>query len=600
MKGDKHMDFTTTKLLHGGDYNPEQWLDRPDILEKDVSMLTEAGCNVVSLGIFSWSTLEPEEGVFHFEWLEKIVQNLYEHGISTILATPSGARPKWLADKYPEVLRVDESRHRNLFGGRHNHCYTSPVYREKVALINQKLSERLGSHPGVILWHISNEYGGECHCPLCQEKFREWLKKKYGTIDSMGIDTWGVDFGLIDEHGALLENAVHYRDERTRGMDRKVFMKIPKPELYNITGNEFNYFNTIFQLNALKENRPWMLERADKFLFTPDLFNYFLTGEKKAEYTMATTSSLLDIRKREWSEEVMERIGLKKELFPELIASGSIVGPLKKEICEELGVDPMKVIAVASHDTQSASAAVPTQEKDFIFISCGTWSLYGTELDEPVIGEKSLEMNVSNEGGYGGKINFLKNLTGLWMVQESRRQWIREGNEYSFGELETQAKEVELFQNFVDANAEVFVPSGNMPRRIREYCKQTGQTVPETPGEIVCCINQSLAMKYRHAMEEIKDCTGKDYKTVYMVGGGTQSALLCQFTANACGCRVSAGPIEATVLGNIALQLMASGDIKSIEEAREIIKRSQDIKIYEPQDKEACDEAYERFKKILV
>ena len=160
------MDFTTTKLLHGGDYNPEQWLDRPDILEKDVSMLTEAGCNVVSLGIFSWSTLER---------LEKIIQNLYEHGISTILATPSGARPKWLADKYPEVLRVDESRHRNLFGGRHNHCYTSPVYREKVALINRKLSERLGSHPGVILWHISNEYGGECHCPLCQKAFQEWL-----------------------------------------------------------------------------------------------------------------------------------------------------------------------------------------------------------------------------------------------------------------------------------------------------------------------------------------------------------------------------------------------------------------------------------------
>ena len=187
------MDFTTTKLLHGGDYNPEQWLDRPDILEKDVSMLMEAGCNVVSLGIFSWSTLEPEEGVFHFEWLEKIIQNLYEHGISTILATPSGARPKWLADKYPEVLRVDESRHRNLFGGRHNHCYTSPVYREKVALINRKLSERLGSHPGVILWHISNEYGGECHCPLCQKAFREWLKERYGTIEQLN-KCWSTTF----------------------------------------------------------------------------------------------------------------------------------------------------------------------------------------------------------------------------------------------------------------------------------------------------------------------------------------------------------------------------------------------------------------------
>ena len=291
--------------------------------------------------------------------------------------------------------------------------------------------------------------------------------KKYGTIDSMGIDTWGVDFGLIDDHGALLENAVHYRDERTRGMDRKVFTKIPKSELYN----------TIFQLNALKENRPWMLERADKFLFTPDLFNYFLTGEKKAEYTMATTSSLLDIRKREWSEEVIERIGLKKELFPELIASGSIVGPLKKESCEELGVNSMKVIAVASHDTQSASAAVPTQEKDFIFISCGTWSLYGTEPDEPVIGEKSLEMNVSNEGGYGGKINFLKNLTGLWMVQESRRQWIREGNEYSFGELETQAKEVELFQKNLYHLAICRAGFVNIVnRRVRQYRRRRARS----------------------------------------------------------------------------------------------------------------------------
>lgn len=345
----------------------------------------------------------------------------------------------------------------------------------------------------------------------------------------------------------------------------------------------------------MKENRPWMLERADKFLFTPDLFNYFLTGEKKAEYTMATTSSLLDIRKREWSEEVIERIGLKKELFPELIASGSIVGPLKKEICEELGVNSMKVIAVASHDTQSASAAVPTQEKDFIFISCGTWSLYGTELDEPVIGEKSLEMNVSNEGGYGGKINFLKNLTGLWMVQESRRQWIREGNEYSFGELETQAKEVELFQNFVDANAEEFVPSGNMPRRIREYCKQTGQTVPETPGEIVCCINQSLAMKYRRELDKIQYCLNKKYDTIHMIGGGIQSKLLCQMTANATGCRVAAGPVEATAFGNIAVQMIALGQIKDIKEAREIIERSEATCYYEPQNTEEWSQAYARY-----
>ena len=423
--------------------------------------------------------------------------------------------------------------------------------------------------------------------------------KKAGQIESIGIDTWGVDFGLLDEHGELLENAIHYRDERTRDMIEKVFEKIPKDRLYEITGNEFMYFNTIFQMAALKEKRPWVMERAKNFLFTPDLFNYFLTGEQKAEYTMATTSTMLDIHKREWSEEIADALGLDMSFFPELVHSGTVVGTLKDAICEELSVNPVKVVAVAAHDTQSASAVVPTQDDDFIFISCGTWSLYGTELAEPVINEKSLALNVSNEGGYGGKVNFLKNIAGLWMVQESRRQWMREGKEYSYSELEAMAKEAAPFPSYVDVDADEFVSSGNMPRRIKEFCKKTGQRVPETVGEIVCCIYQSIAYKYKNVLEKIEYCLDKKYTKIHMIGGGIQSKMLCQMTANATNCEVFAGPIEATALGNLAVQFIATGAIKDIKEARQIVADSETFLTYTPENPERWDEAYVDFRKIL-
>ncbi len=423
--------------------------------------------------------------------------------------------------------------------------------------------------------------------------------RQQADFESIGIDTWGVDFGLLNEHGELMESAVHYRDGRTQGMIEDVFSKIPEEQLYEITGNEFMYFNTIFQMNALIQKRPWMMEQADKFLFTPDLFNYFLTGNKKSEYTMATTSSMLDIRKKCWSREVMNALHIPERIFPEIVESGTVVGKLKPEICEELSIDPKKVIAVASHDTQSASVAVPTQEEDFIFISCGTWSLYGTELPEPVIGPKSLELSVTNEGSYGGKVNFLKNITGLWMVQESRRQWIREGKEYSFGELEELAREAKPFLSYIDVNAPEFVPSGNMPRRIREFCQKTGQPIPKTVGELVCCINQSLAMTYRSVLEKIEFCLDKKYHRIHMIGGGIQSKMLCQMTANATNCEVTAGPVEATALGNLAVQFMALGKIRDIREAREIVARSEEVKVYRPQDHSEWGRAYAEFKKIL-
>ncbi len=426
------------------------------------------------------------------------------------------------------------------------------------------------------------------------------VKAKHdGGFSCIGIDTWGVDFGVLDKNGNLLENPVHYRDERTKGMIEESFRYIPKEQFYQITGNQFMELNTVFQLLALKEKNSELFERAKKILLVPDLMTYFLTGQQNAEYSIASTTQLMDANKRTWSDEVLNKLGIPKDLLGNLIEPGTIAGYLDEDICEELGMEKIPVAAVASHDTQSALIAVPAKEDDFIFLSCGTWSLLGTELKAPIINDKSIRYNITNEGGYENTTTFLKNIIGLWLIQESRRQWIREGKEYGFGELEDLAKEAKKLQSFIDPDAPEFTPQGNIPRRIRAYCKETGQVIPESIGAMVRCIDESLALKYRMALEEIEDCTGKHYDTIYIVGGGTQSKLLCQFTANSCGRRVVAGPVEATVLGNMALQLAALGEIKNLKEARDLISRSQNIKEYLPQDVEDWNKAYERFKKLF-
>lgn len=423
--------------------------------------------------------------------------------------------------------------------------------------------------------------------------------KLFGKIESLGIDTWGVDFALLDEYGQLLENPIHYRDGRTSGMIEKSFENICKDKFYDVTGNQFMEINTAFQLLSLKEKRSHLLQRADVMLLMPDLFNYLLTGKKVTENSIASTTQLFDARNRNWSDEVIDSLGLPKKLFTKIVPSGTIIGKISEDISEELKIDMLDVIAVAGHDTQSALVSVPAKEKDFIFLSCGTWSLLGTEIDEPIINEKSSYYNITNEGAYGDKVSFLKNIIGLWLIQESKRQWEREGKEYSFSELENMAKEAKTFKCFIDPDDPVFIPSGNIAQRIKDYCLKTNQEVPENEGEIVRCINESLAMKYRYCLEEIKDCTGKEYPVIYMVGGGTQSKLLCQMTSSACNCKVFAGPIEATVLGNIAIQLMATGEIENLDKAREVIRSSQEISYYNPQDFDLWDRSYERFKEII-
>lgn len=420
-----------------------------------------------------------------------------------------------------------------------------------------------------------------------------------GGFDSIGIDTWGVDFGLVDECGDLLCNPVHYRDERTDNIPDEVFKEISKEDLYGKTGIQIMNFNTIFQLYYLAKYKADLLKRADKFIFIPDLLNYFLTGVKKSEYTIASTSQMLNPYTGDWDRELISSLNIPTDLLCDIIETGKVLGKLSHEICEELSVDAVDVIAVGGHDTASAVVSVPTTQDDFVYVSCGTWSLFGTELSEPLICPEGLASSYTNEGGYGGKIRYLTNIMGLWLIQEARRDWQKHGHDLSFGEIADEALNSEGFKCFVDPDYAEFAKPGNMPKKIQEFCKRTGQYVPQTIGEIARCIYESLALKYRHAFINLGNITGKSFSGIHIVGGGTNAALFCQMTASSCNTAVYAGPVEATTLGNVAVQLMASGDIKDIKEARSIIRDSFDIATYEPADTDAWDNAYEEFKKIL-
>lgn len=424
--------------------------------------------------------------------------------------------------------------------------------------------------------------------------------KDLGGADSIGVDTWGVDFGLVGSDGHLLENPVHYRDARTTGMLKESFQRLDQKRFYEITGNQFMEINTAFQLLALVKERPDFLQKADKLLLMPDLFNYYLSGAACSEYTIASTTQLLDAVKRSWSEEVMEKLSIPQKLFLPVVAPGTNLGAMQRVVCRELNAAPMSVVAVAGHDTQCAMAAVPALQEDFIFVSCGTWSLFGTELEEPIIDENSIRYNVTNEGAFGGRISFLKNIIGLWLVQESRRQWSREGAAYDFGQLEEMAAKEAGGESFIDPDDPVFVPAGDVPERIRQYCAKSGQKIPESPAQIVRCIDESLALKYHIALDEIRACTGKEYDAVYMVGGGTQSRLLCQLVADVCQIPVYAGPVEATVYGNLAIQLSAMKEVNGLSQIRQLIRESEDIRVYEPENPGRWEETYQWFREKLA
>ena len=416
-------------------------------------------------------------------------------------------------------------------------------------------------------------------------------------LDGIGVDTWGVDFGLFASDGSLVDNPRHYRDARNHGMIARITEVVPAEELYGYTGIQFMDLNTLPQLYGMKLAGAPALEVADKLLFMPDIFNYWLTGVQKAELTIASTSQFYDPAKRRWATELFERLGLPGRILPEIVPAGRRLGPVRPEVAEATGLDPdTPVFASAGHDTAAAVAAVPAEGDGWCYISSGTWSLMGVELAEPVINEEARQAGLTNEVGYGGRIRFLKNIAGMWLIQECRRAWALEGREYSYAELAKLAGEAPAFTAVIDPDR--FPEPGNMPQRIAAYCRETGQKEPASPGELCRTILESLALRYRQVLEALERLLGRRIGVIHIVGGGSQNEVLNQLAADCTGRTVVAGPTEATAAGNVLIQAIGAGALTGLEEARAVVRQSFPVKTYEPQPAAGWDEAYRKFQEL--
>lgn len=425
---------------------------------------------------------------------------------------------------------------------------------------------------------------------------RRYAEAVEAPLFGIGVDTWGVDFALLDASGSLLGNPHHYRDRRTDGMIERVLEKVPRARLYERTGVQFMQINTLYQLYSLRVQNDPRLDSAKALLMMPDLFHYWLTGRVLGEYTIASTSGLLDARRRTWDTALLEELSLPLGILPDLVQPGTVVGPLLGSVADEVGlVGDVPVIATGSHDTASAVAAIPDLDENSIFISSGTWSLLGVELAEPVLSERAQALDVTNEGGVGGTIRLLKNVAGLWLLQESRRQWQRQGQDYEWEALLRLAAKAEPFRSFVNPGAETFLNPGDMPEAIRAACRRTGQPEPESVGALVRCCLESLAFKYRSVLDGLEGLLGRRLDKICIVGGGSRNDLLNQFTADACRRPVVAGPVEATALGNLLVQAVATGHISDVAAGRRVVAASVARRCYEPKHGEAWERAYERF-----
>jgi rhamnulokinase len=418
-------------------------------------------------------------------------------------------------------------------------------------------------------------------------------------LASVGLDTWGVDFGLLDRDGALISNPYHYRDSRTDGMLDEAFRRVPREQIFQHTGIQFMQINSLYQLLSMVINHSPVLDIAESFLTMPDLLNYWLTGRKLCEFSSATTTQCYDPRKGDWAKPLLERMGVPTYIFPEIVPPGTILGELRPSVADEVGMKGLQVIAPACHDTGCAVAAVPAAGSNFAYISSGTWSLMGAELLEPIINEQSLAANFTNEGGVGSTFRFLKNIAGLWLLQECRRTWARQGERLSYDDLTHMAAEADPLQSIVDSDYAEFLRPGDMVARIRTFCQMTDQAVPQSKGAVVRCALESLALKYRLVLERLEEILGHRLEPIHIVGGGAQNHLLNQFTADATGRQVLAGPVEATAAGNIITQAMALGHIASLEEGRQVVRGSFDVVTYEPTSQSKWEEAYVRFLDVM-
>ena len=421
----------------------------------------------------------------------------------------------------------------------------------------------------------------------------------HGGIDAIGVDTWGVDFALLGRGGTLLGNPRHYRDPHTEGVMELAFQKLPRADLFRRTGLQFMRFNTLYQLLALQRDRSPLLDAAETMLLIPDLFNYFFTGIKVNEFSDASTSQLLDPATRGWAYDLMQAFGLPTRILGTLVQPGTVLGPLRTTVATDTGVTPCPVVAPATHDTGSAVAAVPASTATWAYISSGTWSLMGVELPAPLLSDKALAFNFTNEGGVGGTTRLLKNIMGLWLVQECRRAWERAGSTFSYEELMKLASAAPPFVSIVDPDDAGFVLPSNMPQALADYCRRTNQPAPADPGATVRCTLESLALRYRWVLERLEELTGKRIEVIHIVGGGSQNTLLCQLTADACDRLVLAGPVEATAIGNVLVQAIGLRLLGSLAEAREVVRRSFKVKTYEPHHHDAWQAPYQRFRALL-
>jgi rhamnulokinase len=419
-------------------------------------------------------------------------------------------------------------------------------------------------------------------------------KEAGAEVAGIGVDSWGVDFGLLGADGKLIENPYHYRDSRTNGMMEKAFELMGKRKIYDSTGIQFMQLNSIYQLLAMRLANSPVLAKAKKLIFIGDLFSYYLCGKAFGEYTLASTSQLMDMRTGKWSQSIFDKLSLPIEIMPDIVMPGTVVGQLTKRIADAIGCRQIPVIATASHDTASAVVAVPGGDGSWAYLSSGTWSLMGVEVPEAIVNGKTFKFEFTNEGGVENTIRLLKNIMGLWLVQECKRQWEREGVELSYPELTDMAQKAEPFASYIEVDYSGFLAPGDMPKRINSHLAEAGQETIEDKGQMIRTILEGLAFKYRLVLERIEEVIGKRIDCLHIVGGGMQNELLNQFAANATGKKVIAGPAEATATGNVLMQAKATGQIKTLTEARQIVRNSFELKEYQPQDARLWEQQYKK------
>jgi rhamnulokinase len=420
------------------------------------------------------------------------------------------------------------------------------------------------------------------------------VRQADGQISGIGVDSWGVDFGLIGEDGKLIENPYHYRDSRTNGMMERAFELMAKRDIYENTGIQFMQINSLYQLMAMKLSHPEIFTKARKLIFMADLVAYHLCGRMFAEYTLASTSQMMDMRAGIWSKAIFDKFSLPIEVMPEVVRAGAVVGRISAAIAKEVGTAGIPVIAVGSHDTADAVAATPAKGGKWAYLSSGTWSVVGVEMPSAIINNKSFGYEFTNEGGVCKTIRLLKNIMGLWVLQECRRQWQREGVELSYGQITHMAAKAAPFAAFIDVDHTEFLLPGDMPTKVNAFLKSTGQNAISDKGQMARVILESLAIKYRKTVEMIEDTIGYSIDVLHLVGGGIKNELLCQFTADAINKKVIAGPVEATALGSIVMQAIATGQLKTVEQARKLIADSIELQTYTPHSIKIWDQQYKK------